>query len=69
MLKGIGQIKDYRKRIIKAQRKYQLQIRKLRNIRRESLEMSPQTLDQSKRKPLKETNSWSSELSMSSNVL
>ena len=35
---------------------------------RESLEVSPQALDQSKREPLKEANSWSSMLSMSSNV-
>ena len=36
---------------------------------RESLEVSLQALDQSKREPLKEANNWSSELSMSSNVL
>ena len=29
---------------------------------RESLEVSPQALDQSNREPLKETNNWSSEL-------
>ena len=39
------------------------------NKGRESLEVSPQTLDQSNRKPLKEANNWSSELSMSSKVL
>ena len=31
--------------------------------------MSPQALDESKSGPLKEANNWSSELSMSSNVL
>ena len=36
---------------------------------RESLEVSPQALDQSNREPLKEANIWSSELSMSSKVL
>ena len=36
---------------------------------RESLEVSLQALDQSKREPLKEANNWLSELSMSSNVL
>ena len=36
---------------------------------RESLEVSPQVLAQSKKEPLKEANNWSSELSMSSNVL
>ena len=41
----------------------------LRDIGRESLEVSPQALDHSKREPLKEANSWSSKLSMSSNVL
>ena len=35
---------------------------------RESLKVSPQTLDQSKREPLKEASSWSSVLSKSSNV-
>ena len=44
-------------------------MRELRNIGRESVEVSPQALDQSNREPLKEANSWSSELSMSSNVL
>ena len=43
-------------------------MRELRNKGRESLEMSPQTLDQSKREPLKEASSWSLELSISSNV-
>ena len=46
-----------------------MQRRELRNIGRESLEVSPQALDQSNREPPKEANSWSSELSMSSNVL
>ena len=36
---------------------------------RESLEVSPQALDQSKREPLNEANSWLLELSMSLNVL
>ena len=35
---------------------------------RESLEVSLQALDQSKREPLKEATCWSSMLSMSSNV-
>ena len=35
------------------------------NIGRESLEVSPQALNQSKREQLKEVNRWSSELSMS----
>ena len=44
--------------------------RELRKHReRESLEVSSQALDQSNRESLKEVNSWSSELSMSSNVL
>ena len=43
--------------------------RELRNIGRESLEVSLQALDQSNKVPLKEAKSWSSELSMSSNVL
>ena len=41
----------------------------LRNIGRESLEVSSQALDQSNRKPLKEANSRSSELFKSSKVL
>ena len=44
-------------------------MRELRKLGRESLEVSPQALDQSNKEPLKEANSWSSELSMSSNVL
>ena len=39
------------------------------NIGRESLEVSLQALDQSNKVLLKEAKSWSSELSMSSNVL
>ncbi|KAL0000259.1 hypothetical protein SO802_019861 [Lithocarpus litseifolius] len=38
-------------------------------MERESLEVSPQALDHTNREPLKEANNWSSELSMSSNVL
>ena len=39
------------------------------NIGRESLVVSLQALDQSKREPLKVANNWSLELSMSSKVL
>ena len=42
--------------------------RELRNRRRESLDVSPQALTQSKREPEKRASSWSSDLSKSSNV-
>ena len=53
----------------KGRKRYYVYRRELRNIGRESLKVSPQALDQSNKVPLKEANSWSSELSMSSNVL
>ena len=53
----------------KERKRYQVHRRELRNIGRESLEVILQALDQSNKVPLKEANSWSSELSMSSYVL
>ena len=43
-------------------------MREQRNKGSESLEVSPQALDQSKREPLKEAINWSLDLSMSSKV-
>ena len=53
----------------KYKKKHSLQRRReLRNKGRESIDMSPQALAQSKRKPEKKASSWSSDLSKSSNV-
>ena len=61
--------REKKERKEKEKERYWVQRRELRNIGRESLEVSPHALDQSNKVPLKEANSWSSELSMSSNVL
>ena len=56
--KGKKECKD------KEKERYKVQRRELRNIGRESLEVSPHALDQSNKVPLKEAKSWSSELSI-----
>ena len=52
--KSIRQTKDYKKK--KKRQKMLITRRELRNKGRESLEVSPQTLDHSKREPLKEAS-------------
>jgi len=70
MQRSIKHIKDYKKeRKAKTDKRNKLQReRELRNKGRDSLEMSPQALDQSKREPIKEASNWSSDLSKSSKV-